>query len=187
MSQAIHYEMTTTRPRSAVRQFRAPTEGWKVFDIQRGDAPKSKIVNLSQFRESHATTTNYAPAMPSPKDMLDAELLAYRDLPPGWDGYEGVPASIDAISDAFDFLDKMPEDIPLPYPQIATDGEVGLYWRTDEVYVEVGFYGDGEFSYYARYTPSAGGEPQEDGRDHSGLHAEEWPEGLLSILNKLER
>ena len=123
---------------------------------------------------------------PSRKDKLYAKLLSYLDLPEGWDGYEGIPASFEAVDNAFEFLRKRPKDIPHPYPQIAPDGEVGLYWRTEEVHVELSFYGDGQFSYYARYVP-AGGEPDEYGRDDCDLGADEWPENLLFIVNKIER
>jgi len=97
-----------------------------------------------------------------------------------------VPASLGAIADAFDFLDMRPRDIPLPYAQLAPDGEVGLYWRTKEIYAEVGLYGDGEYSYYARYTP-ARGEPIEYGRDGCKLEVGDWPNGLLLVLNKTVR
>lgn len=123
---------------------------------------------------------------PTAKDKLHAELISYAWLPQGWDGYDGKPAQLQAVTDAIAFLDLKPADIPLPYPQIAPDGEVGLYWRTDEVYADVGFYGNSEFSYYARYTP-LGRQVTEDGRDHCSLKIDAWPEGLLLILNKLDR
>ena len=95
-------------------------------------------------------------------------------------------AAFDAVMDACSFLDKRPADIPLPYPQIGPDGEVGFYWRTEGAYAEVGFHGDGEFSYYARYAP-AGGEPVDSGQDECGVDTGEWPEGLLLVLNKIKR
>ena len=122
---------------------------------------------------------------PPDKDRLAGELLSYRELPQGWDGYDGVPASDRAVDDALRALTARPSDIPLPFPQLAPDAEVGLYWRDDSVYVELGFYGGGEFSYYARYTLESG-EREEDGRDRCSLDAE-WPESLLLILNKLSR
>lgn len=123
---------------------------------------------------------------PPAEDSLHAELFTYMALPEGWDGYEGVPASSEAVLDAIDFLEMRPSDIPLPYPQIAPDGEAGLYWHSGEVFAEVGFYGDGEYSYYARYVP-VGEDPMEEGRDHCSLGTREWPGGLLFILNRLER
>ncbi len=213
MLQEIQTETTTTRPYPAARHFETLTEVGSlaalahtpVYEPERRP-PETTVVGEFFFRWAHATTEQWGHATteqwghatteivpaggrrdePSGEDKLHAELLAYLDLPEGWNGYEGEPASFDAVIDAIDFLKMRPDDIPLPYPQIAPDGEVGLYWRVDEVYAEVGFYGDGECSYYAHYTP-AGGESDEYGRDGCSLDAGEWPEGLLLVLNKLAR
>ncbi len=205
MLQANQTETTTTRPYPAARHFETPTEVGSlaalahtpVYEPER-TLPETTVVSEFFFRWGLATTEQWGHATteivpagrrrdePSSEDKLHAELLTYLDLPEGWNGYEGEPASFDAVIDAINFLTMRPDDIPLPYPQIAPDGEVGLYWRVDEVYAEVGFYGDGQCSYYARYTP-AGGESVEHGRDSCSLDAGEWPEGLLLVLNKLGR
>lgn len=205
MLQANQTETTTTRPYPAARHFETPTEVGSlaalahtpVYEPERRP-PETTVVGELFFGWGHATTEQWAHATteivpagrrrdePSSEDKLHAELLAYLDLPESWNGYEGEPASFDAVIDAIDFLTMRPDDIPLPYPQIAADGEVGLYWRVDEVHAEVGFHGDGDCSYYARYTP-AGGESVEYGRDGCSLDAGEWPEGLVLVLNKLER
>ena len=121
---------------------------------------------------------------PSDEDKLHAKLFSYPELPHDWDGRGAVPPSPSAVRDAISFLDKRPSDVPLPFPQIASDGEVGLYWRTGEIHIEIGFYGDGELSYYARYTP-ASGKSKECGRDGYSLGAKNWPQDLMLILNKL--
>jgi len=123
---------------------------------------------------------------PSPEDKLHAELLSYLELPHGWDGFDGAPASPEAVVDALTFLALRPSDIPLPHPQVSPDGEVGLYWRTAEVYAEISFSGDRTFAYFARYEPATPSrERLEDGRDDCPVDAEKWPEQLLIILNKL--
>ena len=122
-------------------------------------------------------------------EALSVELFSYLRLPEGWDGYDGIPASLSAISDAFSFVSSRPEDIPLPAAQLSSDGEVGLYWRTHDFYGEVGFYGDGLFSYYALFTP-ADGNPVEHGDDDCVLVDDyfvtrEWPEDLVLALGKI--
>ena len=121
---------------------------------------------------------------PADDDRLHATLLSYLDLPHDWDGYGAVPPSTDAVLDAVAFLVMRPRDIPLPFPQIASDGEVGVYWRTGEVHAEIGFCGDGDLSYYARYAP-ASGEPRECGSDDYRFDTGGWPRDLLLILGKL--
>lgn len=121
---------------------------------------------------------------PSAEDKLHAKLLSYMDLTDDWDGYGAAPPSIDAVLDAVAFLVMRPRDILSPFPQIASDGEVGLYWRTGEVHAEVGFYGDGDLSYYARYT-SGSGASRECGSDGYRFDTGGWPGDLLLILGKL--
>jgi hypothetical protein len=121
---------------------------------------------------------------PSREDQLTGQLQSYVDLPVGWDGYGGRPASKAAVADALAFLEKRPSDIPLPYAQLASDGEVGLYWDSDGVFADVGFYGNGKYSFYAKHT-SREGVVTEEGRDHCRVSTEAWHEGLLRILNKL--
>jgi hypothetical protein len=126
------------------------------------------------------------PKEPSSEDKLDGELQSYMHLPDGWDGYDGIPATLGAVRDALDFLCLRPDDIPLPYPQLGPDGEVGLYWRTEEVFAEISFYGDGEYSYHARYT-SRGDQPIMRGRDGCSLAQDSWDAGLLVVLNRIAR
>ena len=126
------------------------------------------------------------PSEPSPEDKLHAKLFSYLDLSPDWDGRGGVVPSRQAVLDALGFLARRPSGIPLPFPQIASDGEVGLYWRSEVVHAEVGFCGDGDFSYYARYTPH-GGEFSKCGRDGCTVRAGPWPADLTRILDKLSQ
>lgn len=138
----------------------------------RARAPTEPVQYLTRRRE------------PSAEDKLHARLLSYRDLTDDWDGCGAAPPSIDAVLDAVDFLVMRPRDVPLPSPQIASDGEVGLYWRTGEVHAEVGFYGDGDMSYYARHTPASGASRQ-CGCDGYRFDTGGWPWDLLLILGKL--
>ena len=139
---------------------------------RRARAPTEPVQYLARRRE------------PSADDRLHARLLSYLDLTDDWDGYGAASPSIDAVLDAVDFLVIRPRDIPLPFPQITSDGEVGLYWRTGEVHVEVGFYGDGDLSYYARHTLDSGAS-RECGCDGYRFDTGVWPEDLLLILGKL--
>ena len=150
MLQAIQTETTTTRPYPAARHFETPTEVGSLAALAHTPVceperrpPETTVVGDFFFWWPHAAT-EIVPAgrqrdEPSGEDKLHAELLTYLDLPEGWNGYEGEPPSFDSVIDAINFLTMRPADIPLPYPQIAPDSEVGLYWRVDEVYAEVGF------------------------------------------------
>ncbi len=67
------------------------------------------------------------------------------------DDRSGVtPPSQDAINAALRFVDLLPVDSPVPHVSLADDGEVNFFWRNGGVYVDAGFFGDGQIYYYAR-------------------------------------
>jgi hypothetical protein len=76
-----------------------------------------------------------------------------------------------------------PEDIPLPYAQLSADGEVGLYWKAADVFADIGFYGNGEYSFYARIQPK-GGAPEEFWRDQCQA-LRPWNDDLLRVLSRI--
>ena len=55
-----------------------------------------------------------------------------------------------AISDALRFIDLLPADGPMPHVAVADDGEVNFFRRREGLFVDIGFYGDGQIHYYAR-------------------------------------
>lgn len=55
-----------------------------------------------------------------------------------------------AFSDARKFVDELPSDmLLLPSVGAAHDGEINFLWKGDGVHIDLGFYGDGTFSFYA--------------------------------------
>lgn len=91
-----------------------------------------------------------------PANVRLLELIgSYELLPVGWDGEAGLPASKQQIAAAKAFLDKLPAGIPLPSPQIAPTGAVGLYWDVNGVYADLEFNGDDSLDLYIRPSPDA--------------------------------
>lgn len=148
------------------------------------DTDDNVVLFAPQRRAATEIADGSADVEPSKENKLDATLLLYPKLAKGWDGYDAVPASKDSVRDALAFLKNRPKDILLPSPELSADGEVGLYWYSGDVFAEVGFYGDGSFSYYARYTPE-GAESTEGGRDNCRV-GDVWPRQLLVVLGKLK-
>lgn len=78
----------------------------------------------------------------------------------------------EAFEDARAFIQELPmSSIPSPNMGLADDGEVNFLWRVGGVYVDLGFYGTGVYSYFAQsrdeqeYSgeniPAIGGLPDE--------------------------
>ena len=90
------------------------------------------------FNEMVATT---------PLDRLIGRLRGYKLLGPNWNGYGGQHPSSDAVEDCVDFLRSLNPSGVMPKPMVAGDGEVGVFWETDALYIEVSFRGDDFFEY----------------------------------------
>ena len=113
---------------------------------------------------------------------LRQELLSYARLDENWDGNGAKAPSQEAVNDALTFLDGRPGDIPLPYPEEGTEGDVGIYWdfRDAQVFAEVTFEGDGTYAYFAvRGVPGAVAEKY--GNDAVDV-VDPWPDDILRIL-----
>lgn len=154
-------------------------------------APRSPAGTVYENEEEQVTppardTVNPRP-YPYPEDALQRELdekfALYETLGPGWDMYSADPTNTDSLADARKFLENRPVGVPLPFPQIDTDGVVGIYWETDRMHVSVGFEGNGLLSYYIRQVVREG-RPLELLAD--GLpYKEGWPPKLLEKLWEL--
>lgn len=63
---------------------------------------------------------------------------------------EGTPPSPAAINDALRFVDLLPAESPFPHVSVADDGEINFFRRRQGLFVDIGFFGDGQIHYYAR-------------------------------------
>ena len=124
----------------------------------------------------------WAAFTPELESELRRELRSYTRLGDNWDGEGAKAPSQEAVNDALTFLDERPGDIPLPYPEEGTDGDVGVYWDNGhaQVFAEVSFEGDGTCAYFAAQgVPGAA--TRKCGGD--GLRVDSpWPDDLLRIL-----
>ena len=89
---------------------------------------------------TEATDLSAAPP-PDPTEPLRRQLLLIDsgDLP-----------SVDAINDALRFVDLLPVDAPPPHVSVADDGEINFFRSGPGLYVDIGFFGDGQIHFYAQ-------------------------------------
>ena len=77
--------------------------------------------------------------------------------PHGWDGANGKAPSQAAVRDAECFTRILVhDDVYAPSISLATDGEINFFWMLRHFRLDLGFYGDGTYSYYG--TTTAGDE-----------------------------
>ena len=84
---------------------------------------------------------------------------------------------ISAFEDAMAFVRAWPrEALVMPDVGLADDGEVNFLWKGVDLHVDLGFYGDGTFSYYAKDGDG------EEYADDDVAATVGLPEDLLAIL-----
>lgn len=72
-------------------------------------------------------------------------LESYKELTENWDGYGAIKPDSTIIDRAILFVVRLKifNIKHFPKPMIAGSGEVGLYWKIDNMYIEVDFDADG--------------------------------------------
>ncbi len=79
------------------------------------------------------------------------EVRKFASYPQGWDGFNGVPPSRKAIDEAESFISMITKNQILePYISLAADGEINFYWKNNNFLLDIGFFGEGVYSLYAK-------------------------------------
>lgn len=124
------------------------------------DQPPSYVMQVSTTRNAPKTVINHGvsglfvqlpPTHANSREVgmsrLYAKLHAYMHAGYDWDGYGGEPATYASWSNAVEFLHVLPIRFEAPVPMLASDGEISLFWKDAERYIEISFPGDGTFHY----------------------------------------
>lgn len=125
---------------------------------------------------SHQNQIGFISETDFEKNIIN-KIESFRRYPKNWDGYNGIAAPADAVNDALLFLEKLPFGVSEPRPGLSGDGEIGLFWETDEVFVDIGFVGNGKYTFYAK--DEEGVEYIMDEADISNV----LPETLLKLIH----
>lgn len=126
-----------------------PKEEGVSSEATRGDISKGTLTlppkNTDWNKESTFQTELFLRKL-----RVNRELKNYLYFLDGWDGPDSKPPPESAVSDAVQMLWALPSNILAPIPMVAGDGEVGLYWKWENAYAELNFFGDGCFTYFAK-------------------------------------
>ncbi|MGH8557820.1 MAG: hypothetical protein ACRESZ_10245 [Methylococcales bacterium] len=81
-----------------------------------------------------------------------ARIRALATYSQGWDGADGRPPTEATVDDAetFAWLLLRDERIATPIVSLSADGEIAFLWALPTFRLDLGFYGDGTYSYYGR-------------------------------------
>ncbi len=133
---------------------------WTTQPVPPSEASPVLVTDVSFASLRTLPETNYSqsiklPDWPLPLDdeqrsLVVGEILEYPKLQVGWDGSpDDVPPSSASADQAATFVELLPAFVPVPEPSAAADGEIILFWRDPNLYVEVGFRGGDVYSYFA--------------------------------------
>lgn len=89
-------------------------------------------------------------SLPKPLNPIIVSLSRFVNLEDGWAGNDSVAPKLQAIKEAMVFARNLPDRLPKPMVRPAVDGEVNFYWKTENMLVDLDFYGDGTYSYFAQ-------------------------------------
>jgi hypothetical protein len=113
------------------------------------------------------------------RDGVIAKIRKLGTYHSGWNHLDSVAPSRATINDAERFARNLElSSIHLPHISAADDGEINFWWDRDGLYIDLGFFGDGSYSFYAR-LPNG----KEITEDEAPI-AQSLPSELLSLLKK---
>lgn len=91
------------------------------------------------------------PAAQDQRSLLIETLLGYSRLGHAWDGSEDdLTPSRESVFQASTYVEKLPHFLPLPEASVAADGEIILFWKDDDFYLDVGFRGNNNIVYFGQ-------------------------------------
>lgn len=114
------------------------------------------------YKEDESSTKR-----PSPKPLIKTRIVDESDLSSlnqiiyeirtiarfndAWHGPHSVAAAQKAIDDAERFARELTwSQKNRPKVALAEDGELNLFWKSEEIYLDVGFFGDGTYSFFGQ-------------------------------------
>ena len=113
------------------------------------------------------------------RDSVIANIRKLGTYSPGWNHPHSVAPSRAAVNDAERFARNLAiASMHLPHISAADDGEINFWWDHDGLYIDLGFFGDGTYSFYAR-LPNG----KEIIEDEAPI-AQPLPSALLRCLEK---
>jgi len=116
----------------------------------------------------------------NPYQKIYTELDSYKELKNNWDGYGGVRPNDEIIITAQKFIDRL-ESLQIINPKIMVSGvgEIGLFWKNKNSYIEVDFDENEYFTYFYKINNEIYGE------DDIAL-SQDIPDRLLHVLKNLQ-
>jgi hypothetical protein len=110
-----------------------------------------QAVSIDETKADVSLKDSAIPALRDQRSLLIDALLGYARLGPAWDGsYDDEIPSKEAVFQASTYIEKLPHFLPLPEVSVASDGEIILFWKDEDFYLDVGFRGKENIVYFGQ-------------------------------------
>ncbi|NYD91452.1 hypothetical protein [Sphingomonas melonis] len=97
--------------------------------------------------ETHRSFSNVSMTGLAIRPLIN-RIQRFAKLDAGWDGSGSVRPTDQSIDTAVNFVKSIPASVTPPEVVAAGDGEISLFWRTDDTFVDISI-GDGQASAFA--------------------------------------
>lgn len=115
-----------------------------IKDVQLNLLEENKVNNSKFDKEYH---------------KIYKELFSYRELQHNWDGYGGIRPSEEIINTTKNFMNILENnEIINPKIMVSGTGEIGLFWKNKDNYIEVDFDENEYFTYFYKIDNKIYGE-----------------------------
>ena len=112
---------------------------------------RSAITGLRSLGEARSVHDSGLEALTGSRELVLDRLRRLRRVPEAEQPPWAERPAVRAFDDAEEFVGAWPSvSLQMPNVGLADDGEVNFLWKSSGTHVDLGFYGDGTFSYFAR-------------------------------------
>lgn len=185
MKPAALPEIAWSSGTSSVQGFAVETSDYKqgvVIYIYPSDGKLSRLnVNTQQVVFNKPGNFPWSSILRDSGQLLIEKIRSFAVLDDAWDGECAKAPTAKAIQEAEDFIYLLKDrhildEIKQPIVSLMNDGEINFWWNLPEARFDIGFYGSGIYSYYAKIKDKEFGE---DDKEFSNI---EFDLQLLVIL-----
>ncbi|MBU6197506.1 MAG: hypothetical protein KGO93_08095 [Cyanobacteria bacterium REEB446] len=178
MKPAALLEIAWSSGTSSVQGFAVETSDYKQCVVRK----LSRLnVNTQQVVFNKPGNFPWSTILRDSGQLLIEKVRSFAVLDDAWDGECAKAPTAKAIQEAEDFIYLLKDrhildEIKQPIVSLMNDGEINFWWNLPEARFDIGFYGSGIYSYYAKIKDKEFGE---DDKEFSNI---EFDLQLLVIL-----
>ena len=178
MKPAALLEIAWSSGTSSVQGFAVETSDYKQCVVRK----LSRLnVNTQQVVFNKPGNFPWSSILRDSGQLLIEKVRSFAVLDDAWDGECAKAPTAKAIQEAEDFIYLLKDrhildEIKQPIVSLMNDGEINFWWNLPEARFDIGFYGSGIYSYYAKIKD------QEFGEDDKEFSNIEFDLQLLVIL-----